>query len=118
MLGSYVSAAYVTRPDDAGRRFFSGLLDWAGVERPVAVSGDPVEVRLTQAGAEHVVFVLNHAPAPATATVALRVPLAGRAVFALATGEPVTVTPTTNGFEWKGTLRARDVLVLRIAKTP
>ena len=39
MLGSYVSAGYVSQPEEAGRRFFDGLLDWAGVRRPVAASG-------------------------------------------------------------------------------
>ena len=50
VLGSYVSAAYVSQPEEAGRRFFDGLLDWAGVRRTVAVSGDPVEVRLRRVG--------------------------------------------------------------------
>jgi beta-galactosidase len=118
MLGSYVSAAYVTRPDDAGRRFFSGLLEWAGVERPVAVSGDTVEVRLLASSDDHLVFILNHAPSPASATVSLRLPLDGRAVHDLVTGERVAVAATPQGIEWKGTLRARDVKVLHVRRAP
>ena len=33
-LGSYVGVAYEHRRDDTARRFFDGLLDWAGVARP------------------------------------------------------------------------------------
>ncbi len=113
-LGSYVSAAYVSQPTEAGRRFFDGLLDWAGVRRPVAVSGDPVEVRLLESGREHLAFVFNHAATPATAAVTLRVPLDGRIVEDLASGGTVTVTGGPDGFEWHGTIGPRDVRVLRI----
>ena len=36
-LGSYVSAGFVSQPQDATRRFFGGLLEWAGVRAPVAI---------------------------------------------------------------------------------
>jgi hypothetical protein len=42
------------------------------------------------------------------------VPLAGRTVLDLASGEAVAVTPATDGFEWRATIRPRDVRVLRI----
>lgn len=114
MLGSYVAAGYVTQPEPATRRFYAALLDWAGVERPVATSGDPVEVRLLESGREHLVFLFNHAPAPATAAVTLRLPLAGRVVEDLASGRPVAASPDAGTFAWQGTLPARDVRVLRI----
>jgi len=114
MLGSYVSAGYVSQPEEATRRFFDGLLDWAGVRRTVAASGDPVEVRLLESGREHLAFVFNHAATPATAAVTLRVPLDGRVVEEVARGETVTVQPTADGFEWRGTIGSRDVRVLRI----
>ena len=114
MLGSYVSAGYVSQPEETTRRFFDGLLDWAGVRRPVAVSGDAVEVRLLESGREHLAFVFNHAATPATTAVTLRVPLDGRAVEDIASGEAVAVQPTAGGFEWRGTIPPRDVRVLRI----
>ena len=114
MLGSYVSAGYVSQPEEAGRRFFDGLLDWAGARRPVAATGDPVEVRLLQSGREHLAFVFNHAATPATTAVTLRVPLDGRTVFDLGSGEAAAVAPATGGFEWRGTIPPRDVRVLRI----
>jgi beta-galactosidase len=112
LLGSYVSAAYVSEPSDAARGFYAGLLDWASVSRPVSATGDAVEVRLLESGASHLVFVFNHAAAPATADVRLRLPLAGRAVHDLATGEAVTVTPSADGFEWRATIGPRDVRVV------
>jgi len=114
MLGSYVSAGYVSRPEPATRRFFEGLLEWAGVARPVEVAGDPLEVRWLEAGPSQLVFLFNHAATPATAAVRLRLPLAGRAVLDLASGEAVSVTATDSGFEWRGTLAARDVRVLHV----
>jgi beta-galactosidase len=114
LLGSYVSAGYVSQPEEATRRFFAGLLDWAGVTRPAAVSGDPLEVRLLESGPEHLAFVLNHAASPATSTVALRLPSGGRVVEDLVSGEAVTVSAAGDGIEWKGTIGPRDVRVLRI----
>ncbi len=114
MLGSYVCGGYVSQPEETGRRFFEGLLDWAGVRRPVAVAGDPVEVRLLESGREHLAFVFNHAATPATTTLTLRLPLAGRTVEDLVSGEAVAVTPTPDGFEWRATIGPRDVQVLRI----
>jgi len=114
VLGSYVSAGYVTQPEETTRRFYDGLLDWAGVRRPVAVSGDPVEVRLLESGREHLAFVFNHAAAPATTAVTLRVPLDGRVVEDLVSGGPAGATAVADGIEWRGTIGPRDVRVLRI----
>ena len=114
MLGSYVSAGYVTQPEETTRRFYGGLLDWAGVRRPLAVSGDPVEVRLLESGREHLVFVFNHAATPATTAVTLRVPLDGRVVEDLVHGGPAGATAVADGLEWRGTIGPRDVRVLRI----
>jgi beta-galactosidase len=114
ILGSYVSAGYVSQPEEATRRFFDGLLDWAGVRRPTSVSGGPVEVRLLESGREHLAFVFNHAATPVTTAVTLRVPLDGRAVEEIARGEVVEAKPTADGFEWRGTIPPHDVRVLRI----
>jgi beta-galactosidase len=114
MLGSYVSAAYASQPDEAGRRFFEGLLDWAGVTRAVSVSGDPVEVRLLESGREQLAFVFNHAATPVTTSLTLRVPVDGRVVEEIAKGEAVEAKPTADGLAWRGSIPPRDVRVLRI----
>jgi len=114
MLGSYVSAGYVTQPEEATRRFFDGLLDWAGVRRSVAVAGDPVEVRLLESGRERLAFVFNHAATPATTVVTIRLPRDGRVVEDLVGGSPAGATPVADGLEWRGTIPPRDVRVLRV----
>jgi beta-galactosidase len=114
MLGSYVSAAYVSQPEATGRRFFEGLLDWAGVARPVGVSGDPVEVRLLESGRERLAFVFNHATTPAATSVTLRLPLAGHVVEEITKGEAVVAKPEAHGLAWQGSIPPRDVRVLRI----
>lgn len=85
-LGSYLAVAHQQQPEAVSERFFQALLDWAGVERPVEVTGGPVEVRMLEAGAGRLVFVFNHQDQPVEPTI--RVP--GNWVATdLATGEPV-----------------------------
>jgi beta-galactosidase len=60
MLGSYLSAAFQSRPTEPGRRFFTSLLRWAGVDAPVTVTGGEVEVRETESGRDRMLFVFNH----------------------------------------------------------
>ncbi|MBI5281317.1 MAG: beta-galactosidase, partial [Candidatus Solibacter usitatus] len=59
LVGSYASAAYQTTPTSDGARWFSSLLDWAGVKPPLTVEGE-VEARWLDAGAERLLFVFNH----------------------------------------------------------
>jgi hypothetical protein len=65
-LGSYLSTAYNAKPTPQARKFFEGLLDWAGVQRPVEVSGAEVEVRMLESGDSLIVFVFNHSGQPVT----------------------------------------------------
>jgi beta-galactosidase len=65
MIGSYLSASFAKERSTDSVKFWSGLLDWAGVRRPVTVTGDPVEVRFL----DKLMFVFNHAKTPATATI-------------------------------------------------
>jgi hypothetical protein len=80
----------------------------------VAVSGDPVEVRLLESGAEDLAFVFNHAATPARTSVALRVSLDGRVVEEISGGEAAAVESSADGFAWEATIPPRDVRVLRV----
>ena len=71
-------------------------------------------MRWLESGRDRSCFAFNHAPTPATAALTLRLPLDGRAVEDLVSGAAVAVTPTTDGFEWRGRIPPRDVRVLRI----
>jgi beta-galactosidase len=72
MLGSYVSAAYFSTPGEAAGRFFDGLLEWAGVARPIETALPGVEVRTLEAGRERLVVVFNHGREAARGAVAVR----------------------------------------------
>jgi beta-galactosidase len=76
-LGSYVSAAYQSRPDAAVQRFYSALLDWAGVERLVDVDLPGIEVRTLERGSERILFVFNHGAGRSEGSVQVRMPGTG-----------------------------------------
>ncbi len=71
MLGSYLAAAFETTRDEALGRFFAGLLDWAGVERPVEVTGG-AEVRMLDSGRDRLVFAFNHGAEAADVSLKLK----------------------------------------------
>lgn len=114
MLGSYLGAAYEGQPEPAAQRFFAGLLDWVGVERPVSVSGSQAEVRVLESGRERVVFVFNHQAQPAQTVVTLRLPGGDYAVADLVTGQLVPVTPDGAALKIEKRLPAQDVWVVRL----
>ncbi len=59
-LGTYAGVAYEHHRDATAQKFFAGLLDWAGVSRPVAVTSGEAEVRWLESGDERLLFAFNH----------------------------------------------------------
>lgn len=86
LLGSYVSAAYQSRPTRETEQFFAALLQWAGVQPPLRATPEGVEARILEAGTSRLLFVFNHRPDTVTATV--DVPNSG-VMQDLSTGEVV-----------------------------
>ncbi len=111
-VGSYLSAAYESQRDPGLQRFFTALLDWAGVERTAAVDSGTPEVRLLESGAERLVFVFNHKPEAEAVSLSLRLPGAGWRATDLVTGDDV---PLGAGMKVSKSLAARDVWVLRLS---
>jgi beta-galactosidase len=72
VLGSYVSAAYESTPSKETERFYAGLLDWAGVQLPVTVSGGKIEARILESGGKRLLFIFNHDKQTVDAVVTLR----------------------------------------------
>jgi beta-galactosidase len=99
MIGSYLSAAYAKQRSAESAKFWAGLLHWAGVQLPVKVTGDPIEVRFL----DQMVFLFNHAKTTAKATV----DFGGGQATDLVTGRPVAL-PVTREFG------PEEVLVLRL----
>jgi beta-galactosidase len=100
-LGSFLSAAYERERDPALRKFFTGLLAWAGVEPPFTVTGN-AEVRLLESGGAKLLFAFNHTDRPVAVSVEFK---RGYTATDLITGLPAALS---------GTLPPREVRVLRL----
>ena len=116
MLGSYVSAAYQTTPTPEVERFYAGLLAWAGVTMPVETTGDAVEVRFLESGADRIVFVLNHAATKATGAISLRVPDSAWTATDLVTDRSVALGQSAGSVQFEVTLPPHEVQVLRLSR--
>jgi hypothetical protein len=114
LLGSYVSAAYQTTPTADTARFYRALLDWAGVSRPVTVSGATLEVRVLESRDEAVLFVFNHDRAAARSEVTLRRPAGSRAAADLVRGGSIPLTRTAEGVTISIEVPPSDVRVVRL----
>jgi hypothetical protein len=116
MLGSYVSAAYQTTPTPEVERFYAGLLAWAGVTMPVETTGDAVEVRFLESGADRIVFVLNHVATKATGAISLRVPDGAWTATDLVTDRSVALGQSAGSVQFDVTLPPHEVQVLRLSR--
>jgi beta-galactosidase len=103
-LGSYISVAYEKHRDLTAARFFAGLLDWAGVTRPISVTGGEAEVRLLEAGDERLLVAFNHQDHAVEPTITLRESYSSTD---LTTGESVA-----SGTSFRKRLAPGDVWVL------
>jgi beta-galactosidase len=114
-LGSYVSAAYQSRPDDVVRRFYSALLDWAGVERPVSVDAPGIEVRALERGSERLLFLFNHGAARRDVAVRLSMPgTAARRGADVVSGAAIEVEPTGDSATLRLAVDPDDVRVVHV----
>lgn len=85
-VGSYVGVAFENRRDATIQKLFNGLLDWAGVTRPVSVAGGEAEVRLLEAGDARILVAFNHQDHAIDPAITLGEPYSGTD---LVTGEAV-----------------------------
>ena len=118
-LGSYVSAAYQAQPAEAVRRFYTALLDWAGVERSVTVNAPDIEVRTLERGTERVVFVLNHGRLARDPAVGLSIPGPAEGTLRAVDVESGAVVPATFGrgtAGWTLHLEPQGIRVLHLTR--
>jgi beta-galactosidase len=116
MLGSYVSASAQSTPTPEAERFFRGLLEWAGVQVPVRVTGSPVEVRYTESGDDTLVFVFNHAETAARGEVTLSRPAGRYSMIDLVDGRDRPLLRDADGVAIRIELAPRGVQVLRVSR--
>ena len=112
-VGSYLGLAYERSKDTQLERFFQGLLDWAGIERPVWTSAG-VEVRYLEGPGYTLHFVLNDGEKEMPAEVRLRSPFTAPAVRDLVTGEPVSYRQEGDRLLLRKTLPAQGAWILEI----
>ena len=92
LVGSFPALSYQRQHDASTRRFFLALARGAGVTPQVEVTGagtDEVEVRRLVSDRAEFVFVFNHAPTAADATVSLKLPWPAAQARDLVTDRPV-----------------------------
>jgi beta-galactosidase GanA len=115
MLGSFVSAAHQARPSDVAERFYSALLDWAGVARPARVEGSPAELRWLESGRDLILFAFNHQKQPVQLKASLRVPAAAYEAQDLVADAPVEAAVAGGEAVLSGRVGPGDVWVVRLS---
>lgn len=115
LLGSYVSAAYQSKPTPAAAAFFDSLLTWTGVTRPIQAPN--LEVHWLESGPDRLVFVFNHAPQAVGSMVRLRLPGAWQAED-LARPAPVALRSAAGTVEFAVHLAPSQVRVLKLSPRP
>lgn len=115
MLGSYVSAAAQSTPTPEAERFFAALLEWAGVMRPIRVSGAAMEARHLESGRDALLFVFNHGKEAARSEVWLRRAGGTYQAVDLLSGRNVPLSNANEGVTVAVEVGPSAVHVLRIA---
>lgn len=112
-IGTFFGSSFENDHDPLVGRFFTGLLDWAGVSRPVTVAGSELEVRLLESGSDLLAIVFNH-DASAKSSV---VRIAGRTAAAsdLVTGAKVTTRAESGRIAIPLEMGPESVKVIRLA---
>jgi beta-galactosidase len=116
MLGSYVSAAYVTSPAPEVERFYKGLLAWAGVVIPVSTHGGNIEARTLESGKATLLFVFNHEKQSVDAGVSLRLPAGTVHASDLVAAQPVSVSREGEFLRLKKRMDGSAVWVVRLTR--
>ncbi len=110
-VGTYLSAAYESSRDAALARFFAGVLEWAGVRRPVDVTAGEAEARVLESGGGYLLFVFNHREQPADVKLELHLPSDAHSATDVVTGQRVEFGPART---LAHRIPARDVWVLHL----
>ena len=114
LVGSYVAASAQSTPTPESEGFFAGLLDWAGVARPLRVSGATFEARMTESGSDRLLFVFNHGQARQSGEVTL-VGVEGPTAIDLVSGRTTTTRRAAGGATLLVSLEAGAVAVFRVS---
>jgi beta-galactosidase len=109
-IGSFFGNAYEVDRDEKSAQFFRGLLDWAGVVKPVQCDAEQVEVRLMESGGDRILFAFNHGAAT-DASITVRLPNRAYRVRDLESGASSEARAENGALTIKRTLPANAVWV-------
>lgn len=115
MLGSYVGAAYETRREASTVRFYTALLTWAGVQRPIDTTGAEPEVRYLESGGDVLVFVFNHSKQPIEPSISIRLRESNCRGLDLVNAKPVEVVEKSGVARFHGPIGPEDVWVVKLS---
>jgi beta-galactosidase len=119
MVGTFFGTHYEQERDPTLAKFFNGLLDWAGVSRPLEITGttgdQPVEVRTMEARADKLVFVFNHGATVTEPTIRLKYPATSYNFSDLATGLAISSPSERERMALQKRLDPGEVWVIRIS---
>lgn len=113
LAGSYLSLAYERTRDAQLEGFFRGLLDWAGIERPVETSSG-VEARWMEGAGYTLLFALNDAEHPIPGQVRWTSSSRPTVVRDIETGQTVPFQWEAGRLVLEKTLPAKGAWVLEI----
>lgn len=115
-IGTFMGIAYELDRDETSGKFFRGLLDWAGVTRPVETNDPNVEVRVLESGPERIVFVFNHGTAALTSSITLRTADGGYRLRDLESAEKSDVVAQNGRVVFQKSLGPNGAAVMTVTK--
>ncbi len=113
VVGSYLSLAYERTRNAELERFFTGLLEWAGVRRPAEASSG-VEVRWLEGPGYTLLFALNDADRPVGARIRWQTAARPAVVRDIETGQTVPFRWEAGRLALEKTLPRQGAWVLEI----
>ena len=117
-VGSFLGALYEADRDIQVAKFLTGLMEWAGVSRPIEVTGSEreqsIEVRTMDAGKEKLAFVFNHGGTAAEPSVRIKLAAGSYVARDLMTGNPVPAPYEEGRLILKKRLNPSEVWVVQI----
>ncbi len=125
LIGSFLGLAYERHQDDATLRLLLALARGAGVSADVEVEGSgggagqaarEIEVRRLMNDQSQIIFVFNHATAPARAMVSIRLPWPAAEARGLEDDQPVALQSRDGKTVFGKTLAGGEIWVLRVKR--
>ncbi|MGH9940298.1 MAG: beta-galactosidase trimerization domain-containing protein, partial [Blastocatellia bacterium] len=111
-IGSFLSLAFERTRERNLEEFFQGLIEWAGVERPVLTTDNKIEVRAMAGDGYTLYFIFNNGEKETAAEVKLRTPYSDFTIRDLVTGQSVSPQITGGRLTLTQTLAPQGVRVI------